>query len=67
MSPKRLDNFQKGIFWEIYTDLEKQFQNFLEYVPYITENEKVVSFKLLNLIQSIGGHVDSTFKEMAKY
>jgi len=61
------DNFEKGIFWELYKDLERQFENFLEYVPYLEENENMCSFKLLNLILSIGGHVDSAFKEMARY
>ena len=61
------DNFETGVFWELYLDLERQFQNFLEYVPFLPENEKVCSFKLLNLILSIGGHVDSAFKEMARY
>jgi len=61
------DNFEKGIFWELYKDLERQFQNFLEYVPYLNGNENVYSFRLLNLILSIGGHVDSAFKEMARY
>lgn len=61
------DNFENGIFWELYKDLERQFQNFLEYVPYLKGNEKVYSFKLLNLVLSIGGHVDSAFKEMARY
>lgn len=67
MSEKTEDNFEKGIFWELYQDLERQFQNFLEYVPYLPGNETVYSFKLLNLILSIGGHVDSAFKEMARY
>lgn len=48
-------------------DLERQFKNFLEYVPYLDGNEKTYSFKLLNLILSIGGHVDSALKEMARY
>ena len=63
----RKDKFGNGIFWGLYKDLERQFQNFLEYVPYIDENENVFSFKLVNLILSIGGHVDSAFKEMARY
>jgi len=67
MSGTVVDNFENGIFWELYSDLERQFQNFLEYVPYLPENEKTISFKLLNLILSIGGHVDSAFKEMARY
>jgi len=61
------DSFESGYLWELYMDLERQFENFLEYVPYIDENESVHSFKLLNLITSIGGYVDSAFKEMARY
>jgi hypothetical protein len=61
------DNFESGIFWEIYIDLESQLEDFLEYVPYLKGNETVYSFKLLNLLLSIGGYVDSAFKEMAKY
>lgn len=61
------DKFENGVFWELYKDLERQFENFLEYVPYVPENENVYSFKLLNLILSIGGHIDSAFKEMARY
>ena len=67
MSEETKDNFEKGIFWELYLDLETQFKNFLEYVPYLPGNENTYSFKLLNLILSIGGHVDSAFKEMARY
>lgn len=67
MSKKAGDNFENGVFWELYKDLEHQFENFLEYVPYLEGNENVYSFKLLNLILSIGGHVDSAFKEMARY
>jgi len=40
MSDKPLDNFENGIFWELYKDLERQFQDFLEYVPYLSGNEK---------------------------
>lgn len=62
-----IDNFETGLFWEIYKDLERQFQNFLEYVPPLEGNMGTYSFKLLNLILSIGGHIDSCFKDMAKY
>lgn len=70
------DNFETGIFWELYKDLERQFENYLEYVPYLKDtpggirpkgNERVYSFKLLSLILSVGGHIDSVFKEMARY
>jgi hypothetical protein len=67
MSKKAVDNFENGFFWELYNDLERQFQNFLEYVPYLPGNETVYSFKLLNLIVGFGGHIDSAFKEMARY
>jgi|SRR3990170_5077324 len=66
MSEVTNDSFENGVFWELYRDLERQFRNFLEYVPFLQGNENTYSFKLLNLILSIGGHVDSAFKEMAK-
>ncbi|MCJ7635401.1 hypothetical protein MUP77_23805 [Candidatus Bathyarchaeota archaeon] len=64
---ERKDNFEKGIFWELYQDLERQFSDFLEYIPYLEGNENAYSFRLLNLILNIGGYVDSAFKEMARY
>ena len=59
--------FENGGIWESYGDLEHQFEDFLEYVPYINKNKKVCSFRLANLIMSIGGHVDSAFTKMAFY
>lgn len=59
--------FENGGFWEYYKDLEHQFEDFLQYVPYLNVNEGVCSFRLVNLLLSIGGHVDSAFKEMAFY
>jgi hypothetical protein len=64
---RKTDKFENGNFWELYKDLERQFDNFLEYVPYLEGNEGTYSFKLANLILGIGGHVDSAFKEMARY
>ena len=64
---KSNDMFERGYFWELYMDLEHQFESYLDYVPYIDGNEGVFSFKLWNLIVSIGGYVDSAFKEMAHY
>jgi len=61
------DNFENGYFWELYLDLEHQLRDFLEYVPYLPGNKNTYSFKLLNLILSIGGHVDSALKEMIRY
>lgn len=51
----------------MYLDLEHQFADFLEYVPYLEGNEETYSFKLLNLALGIGGYIDSALKEMAKY
>jgi hypothetical protein len=58
--------FENGGFWEYYKDLERQFENFLEFVPYLEGNEDTYSFRLANLILAIGAHIDSSFKEIAK-
>jgi len=60
-------HFENGGFWEYYKALERQFEDFLDYVPYIEGNEETYSFKLLNIFLSIGGHIDSAFKELARY
>jgi len=44
-----------------------RIEDFLEYVPYLEGNEKTYSFRLANLLLAIGAHVDSAFKEMARY
>ena len=67
MSIQSTDKFETGLFWELYKDLERQFQNFLVYVPYLKGNERTYSFVLYTLILSIGGYIDSAFKEMARY
>jgi hypothetical protein len=67
MSEKFRATFENGGFWEYYEDLEHQFENFLEYFPYLEGNENTYSFKLANMILAIGAHVDSAFKEMASY
>lgn len=59
--------FENGGYWEYYRDLERQFEDFLEFVPYLSGNENTYSFRLANLILAIGAHVDSAFKEMARY
>ena len=61
------DAFEEGYFWEYYMDLERQFIEYLNYVPYLEGNEKTYSFRLANLILSIGSHIDSAFKEIARY
>ena len=59
--------FENGGFWEYYKDLERQFEDFLVYVPYLEGNEETYSFRLANLLLSIGAHIDSALKEIAKY
>jgi hypothetical protein len=59
--------FENGGFWEYYKDLERQFENYLEHVPYLQGNENTYSFRLANLILAIGAYVDSAFKEIARY
>lgn len=63
----KLDDFESGLFWELYRGMESSFMNFLDYVPFFKGNEDVYSPKLLALIQQIGNYVDSAFKEMARY
>lgn len=58
--------FENGGFWEYYKDLERQFESFLEYVPYLDGNKRTFSFRLASLILSLGAHIDSAFREMAK-
>jgi hypothetical protein len=60
-------DFKNGGFWEFYKDLERQFEEFLTYVPYTEGNEETYSFRLANLLLSIGAHIDSALKEIAKY
>jgi hypothetical protein len=68
MSEDSEDKFTSGYFWMLYQDLERQFQDFLRFIPYLDgPNLTAYSFKLVNLILSIGGHIDSCFKEMARY
>ena len=60
-------SFDNGGFWEYYKDLERQFEEFLNYVPYFQKNENTFSFRLANLIVAIGSYVDSAFREIATY
>ena len=66
-TPPFKPNFENGGLWEYYKDLERQFENYLQYVPYLVGNEKTYSYRLADLILSIGAHIDSTFKEIARY
>jgi len=47
-------NFDNGGFWDYYKDIERQFESFLEYVPYLKDNENTYSFRLANIILAIG-------------
>ena len=64
---QKKDAFEEGYFWEYYMDLERQFVEYLNYVPYLEGNEQTYSFRLVNLILSIGAHIDSAFKEIARF
>jgi hypothetical protein len=66
-SPCFKPTFENGGYWEYYKDLERQFASFLEFVPYLSGNESVYSFRLANQILAIGAHIDSAFKEMFRY
>ena len=51
------------LFWEEdYTALEKEFIEFLRYVPLSKEHEKVWSLKLANQLLLIGSSIESFFK-----
>jgi len=50
-APKKFKpTFANGGFWEHYKDLERQFENFLDYVPCFEDNENTYSFRLANLL-----------------
>jgi hypothetical protein len=59
-------DFENGGFWEYYKDLERQFESFLEYVPYLKGNENTYSFRLANILLAIGAHIDSALKKIAE-
>lgn len=58
--------FENRGFWEYYKDLEKQFENFLNCVPYLKDNECTYSFRLANILLGIGAHIDSALKKIAE-
>jgi len=59
--------FELGQMWNTYLEMEKQFTDYLDYVPLTTDHKKVYSGKLLRLMLQIGGYIDTAFKEMAFY
>ena len=59
-------SFENGGYWEYYKDLERQFENFLDYVPYLEGNENTYSFRLANMILTVGAHIDSALKKIAE-
>lgn len=50
------------IVWEMYQSLEKEFLNYLEYVPFSPQHYDVWSYPLVNLFNNVGSSVDSFFK-----
>jgi len=59
--------FETGVAWKIFNETEKELVSFLEIVPFVPKHENVFSFKLFNLILSIGSHIDNIFKAMCRY
>ncbi len=58
--------FEGGYFWEAYRDLEKQVIQYFDYLPYLDGNEDSYSYRLSNILTSIGGYIDSSFKEIER-
>jgi hypothetical protein len=54
------------IVWEMYQSLEKEFLNYIEYVPLSPQHYNVWSYPLVNLFNNIGSSVDSFFKNAIK-
>ncbi|MFX0140107.1 MAG: hypothetical protein ACFFDN_41075 [Candidatus Hodarchaeota archaeon] len=59
--------FKTGLAWKVFNETEKEFVSFLDVVPFVPKHENVFSFKLFNLIISIGSHIDNIFKAMSRY
>ena len=45
--------------------MEKQFIDYLKYVPLTDDHKKVYSSKLLRLMLQLGGYIDTAFKEIS--
>ena len=65
--PHFTPTFENGGYWSITEIWRGNLKTFLEFVPYLSGNENTYSFRLANLILAIGAHIDSAFKEMARY
>jgi hypothetical protein len=50
------------IVWEMYESLEKEFLNYLEYVPLSPQHFNVWSYPLVNLFNNVGSSIDSFCK-----
>jgi hypothetical protein len=59
--------FEKGLAWTLYKHMETDFVDYLDYVPYTTDNEGVYSPRLIGLLLEICSYIDSVFKAMAEY
>lgn len=56
--------FMTGEVWKTYTMVEKDFLDFIEYVPLTQEHSKVYSIKLSDMLLRLGSYIDTLFKEM---
>lgn len=59
--------FQSGMMWNTYLEMERQFLEYLDYVPLTADHKKVYSSRLLRLMLQIGGYIDTAFKEIALF
>ena len=59
--------FDSGVAWRVFNEVETELVSFFSIVPLVPKHEDVFSFKLFNLILSIGSHVDNVFKAMSRY
>lgn len=67
MIQSRENFFETGAAWKVFNETEKEFVSFLEVVPFVPKHSNVYSFKLFNLMLTIGSHVENVFKTMARY
>ena len=51
-----------SLFWDKYTTLETRFLKFVDFVPIVSEHNKVWSLYLADLIVNIGSSLDSYFR-----
>jgi hypothetical protein len=53
-------------YWTGYLELEREFSEFTNLVPLISENSNVISPRLANIASLTGNWIETTFRRMAK-